>query len=118
MRWFSMFFISAVLDVPESLEGSAKFTNFHGLPCARLNAGQSVYTEDTGFFSPLSSSLTFILNAILFRAPQAHFRDLRRVFVDESYINMPRWEEFNRSLVAEWNGVTTYVCIIGSESLS
>jgi hypothetical protein len=93
-------------------KGRAKFFNFCGLPCARLDADKSVYPEDTDVFHPLIMSL---LNIMLFWAPQAHYKDLRRVWVDEC-INTPRWKDFSRNLMAEWTGITIYVCIIRSTS--
>ena len=48
---------------------------------------------------------------MLFWAPNAHYNDLRRVWVDEC-INAPRWKDFSRNLMAEWTGITIYVCVI------
>ncbi|OAX36665.1 hypothetical protein K503DRAFT_285380 [Rhizopogon vinicolor AM-OR11-026] len=88
----------------------AKFFNFCGLPCARLDADKSVYPEDTGFHL-LASSISFAIEAILFWAPRARLENLRRVWVDESII-MPRWKDFNTNLMAEWTGITIYVRIV------
>ncbi|KAG2078422.1 hypothetical protein BDR04DRAFT_1226420 [Suillus decipiens] len=88
----------------------AKFFNFCGLPCARLDADRSVYEEDTGFH-PLISPLSLVFEAMLFWAPQAHLKNLRRVWVDEC-INTPRWKDFNRSLMTEWTGITIYSTVM------
>jgi hypothetical protein len=47
---------------------------------------------------------------MLFWAPRARLKDLQRVWVDEAVI-MPRWKDFNKNLMAEWTGITIYVCI-------
>ncbi|KAJ8586107.1 hypothetical protein M405DRAFT_377999 [Rhizopogon salebrosus TDB-379] len=80
----------------------AKFFNFCGLPCARLDADKSIYPEPelTGFH-PLKSGLSFTLEAMLFWAPRARLKDLQKVWVDESVIT-PRWKNFNRNLMTEW----------------
>jgi hypothetical protein len=96
-------------------EGRAKFFNFCGLPSARLDADKTVYSENTGRFHPLIVALSMVLDAMLFWAPRAHYQNLRRVWVDEC-INAPRWGGFSRDLMAEWNGITIYVCTIGSTS--
>lgn len=88
----------------------AKFFNFCGLPCARLDADKSVYGEDTGFH-PLISPLSLVFEAMLFWAPQAHLKDIRRVWVDEC-INTPRWKDFNRKLMTEWTGITIYSTVM------
>ncbi|KAJ8598064.1 hypothetical protein M405DRAFT_927825, partial [Rhizopogon salebrosus TDB-379] len=84
----------------------AKFFNFCGLPCARLDADKSIYPEETDFH-PLTSSLSFALEAMLFWAPRARLNDLQKVWVDESVIT-PRWKNFNRNLMTEWTGITIY----------
>jgi hypothetical protein len=88
----------------------AKFFNFCGLPCARLDADKSVYEEDTGFH-PLISPLSLLLEVMLFWAPQAHLKDIRRVWVDEC-INTPRWKDFNSNLMTEWTGITIYSTVM------
>ncbi|KAG1732668.1 uncharacterized protein EDB91DRAFT_667312 [Suillus paluster] len=88
----------------------AKFFNFCGLPCARLDADRSVYKEDAAV-RPLTSSLSLALDAMLFWAPQAHLKDIRRVWVDEC-INTPRWKDFNSKLMAEWTGITIYSTVM------
>ncbi|KAG1856754.1 hypothetical protein F4604DRAFT_1208624 [Suillus subluteus] len=87
-----------------------KFFNFCGLPCARLDADRSVYEEDTGFH-PLISPLSLVFEVMLFWAPQAHLKDIRRVWVDEC-INTPRWKDFNRNLMTEWTGITIYSTVM------
>lgn len=88
----------------------AKFFNFCGLPCARLEADKSVYEEDTKFH-PLTSSMCLALDAMLFWAPQSHLEDLRKVWVDEC-INTPRWKDFNKNLMTEWTGITIYSTVM------
>jgi hypothetical protein len=88
----------------------AKFFNFCGLPCARLEADKSVYEENKNF-RPLTSSVSFALNAMLFWAPQSHLEDLRKVWVDEC-INTPRWKDFNKNLMTEWTGITIYSTVM------
>lgn len=94
----------------------AKYYNFCGLPCARLDADKSVYGEITSFH-PLISSLSLALDAILFWAPQAHLNDLRRVWVDRC-INSPRWKDYNAKLMAEWTGITIYSTVMLAVDLS
>ncbi|KAG1724594.1 hypothetical protein EDB19DRAFT_296258 [Suillus lakei] len=87
----------------------SKFFDFCGLPCARLDADRSVY-EDDNVFHPLTSSLSLALDAMLFWAPQVHLKGIRSVWVDEC-INVPRWKDFNKNIMAEWTGITIYVRI-------
>ena len=89
-------------------EGRAKFFNFCGLPYARLDADKSVYGEGDGSFHPLTDTLPLVLDAVLFWAPQAHYKELRRVWVDDCIV-APRWKDFSRNLMSEWNGITIYV---------
>lgn len=88
----------------------AKFFNFCGLPCARLEADKSVYDEDKNFHL-LTSGVSLVLNAMLFWAPQSHLEDLRKVWVDEC-INTPRWKAFNTNLMTEWTGITIYSTVM------
>ena len=92
-------------------EGRAKFFNFCGLPCARLDADKSVYMVIPSRLHPLTSKLSMVFDAMLFWSPQAHFNDLRRVWVDECIIE-PRWNDFSKNLMTEWTGITIYVRII------
>jgi len=70
-----------------------------------------VYEDTPGSFHPLMRTLSWVLDAVLFWAPQAHYGDLRRVWVDDCII-APRWKDFSRNLMAEWNGIAIYVRII------
>ncbi|KAG1859074.1 hypothetical protein C8R48DRAFT_714446 [Suillus tomentosus] len=88
----------------------AKFFNFCGLPCARLDADKSVYEEDKGFH-PLTTPVSLVFEAMLFWAPRAHLNNIRRVWVDEC-INTPRWKDFNTKLMAEWTGITIYSTVM------
>jgi hypothetical protein len=91
-------------------EARAKFFNFCGLPCARLDADKSIYPDVTGFH-PLTSSLSFALEALLFWAPRARLKNLQRVWVDESLVTSG-WKIYNRNLTTEWTYITIYVCIL------
>ncbi|KAG2048582.1 hypothetical protein BDR06DRAFT_920295 [Suillus hirtellus] len=88
----------------------AKYFNFCGLPCARLEADKSVYKDDENTH-PLTSSASFALNIMLFWAPQSHLEELRKVWVDEC-INTPRWKDFNKNLMTEWTGITIYSTVM------
>ncbi|KAG1718140.1 hypothetical protein EDB19DRAFT_1838552 [Suillus lakei] len=88
----------------------SKFFDFCGLPCARLDADRSVY-EDDNVFHPLTSSLSLALDAMLFWAPQVHLKGIRSVWVDEC-INVPRWKDFNKNIMAEWTGITIYSTVM------
>jgi hypothetical protein len=70
-----------------------------------------VYEEITGSFLPLTMRLLSVLDAMLFWAPEAHYKDFRRVWVDECIV-APRWKDFSRNVMAEWTGITIYVRII------
>ncbi|KAG2125746.1 hypothetical protein DEU56DRAFT_743529, partial [Suillus clintonianus] len=91
-------------------QGKAKYYNFCGLPCARLDADRSIYSEITSF-DPLTSSFSLALDAMLFWAPRSHLNDLRRVWVDKC-INSPRWKDYNTKLMAEWTGITIYSTVM------
>ncbi|KAG1857680.1 hypothetical protein DFJ58DRAFT_324618 [Suillus subalutaceus] len=88
----------------------AKYYNFCGLPCARLDADKPVY-NNIASFHPLSGSLSLALDAMLFWAPQAHLNDLRRVWVDKC-LNSPRWKDYNAKLMTEWTGITIYSTVM------
>lgn len=88
----------------------AKFFDFCGLPWARLEADKSVYEADKNFH-PLTSSVSFAFDAMLFWAPQSHLEDLRKVWVDEC-IKTPRWKDFNKNLMTEWTGITIYSTVM------
>lgn len=88
----------------------AKFFNFCGLPCTRLEADKSVYEEDRNFHA-LTSSVSWALDAMLFWTPQSHLEDLRKVWVDEC-VNTPRWKDFNKNLMTEWTGITIYSTVM------
>ncbi|KAG1767358.1 hypothetical protein EV702DRAFT_1036102 [Suillus placidus] len=88
----------------------AKYYNFCGLPCARLDADKSVYREIDSFH-PLTRSLSLALDAMLFWAPQTHLSDLRRVWVDKC-LNSPRWKDYNAKLMTEWTGITIYSTVM------
>ncbi|KAG1751712.1 hypothetical protein EDB19DRAFT_1197425 [Suillus lakei] len=94
----------------------AKYFNFCGLPCARLDADKSVYNDITSF-DPLTSSLSLALDAMLFWAPRAHLIDLRRVWVDNC-VNSPRWKDYNTKLMAEWTGISIYSTVMLAVDLS
>ncbi|KAG1740684.1 hypothetical protein EDB19DRAFT_1708426, partial [Suillus lakei] len=88
----------------------AKFFNFCGLPCARLDAVRSVYEEGTGLH-PLIGALFPFFDFILFMAPQAHVESIQRVWVDQC-IDVPRWKDFSRNLLDEWNGIALYSTVM------
>ncbi|KIJ63434.1 hypothetical protein HYDPIDRAFT_29676 [Hydnomerulius pinastri MD-312] len=112
-----------------------KFINFYGQSGARLNADQSLYNrfsdEATSPSAKPSTSTTpnrhhssvptpptipysplvTILDPVLFKAPSAHVKQLRRIWVDHT-INILRWRSFIGTLGNEWNGFTIYVRIV------
>ncbi|KAJ8598063.1 hypothetical protein M405DRAFT_855331 [Rhizopogon salebrosus TDB-379] len=94
----------------------AKFFNFCGLPCARLDADKSIYPEETDF-NPLTSSFYFAFEVMLFWAPRARLNDLQKVWVDESVIT-PRWKNFNKNLMTEWTGITIYSTVMLAVDIS
>lgn len=114
MHYFCIFFIRCLGAWLIHTEDRAKYFNFCGLPCARLEADKSVYKDDENTH-PLTSSASFALNVMLFWAPQSHLEELRKVWVDEC-INTPRWKDFNKNLMTEWTGITIYVRIMMSAS--
>ncbi|KAG2138064.1 uncharacterized protein EDB93DRAFT_1253449 [Suillus bovinus] len=87
----------------------AKFFNFCGLPAARLDADQTVYIKRKR--NKLILVLSWAFNVALFRAPQSHMEELRRVWVDRT-INSPRWKNFNSKLSAEWASITIYSTVM------
>ncbi|KAH7890171.1 hypothetical protein F5I97DRAFT_1850702 [Phlebopus sp. FC_14] len=88
-----------------------KFMNFFGQASARLNADQSLYSQVDEGNQPQLSSLIRVLDPILFGAPSAHVKQLRRIWVDRT-INALRWRSFIDTLFTEWNGFTIYSTVM------
>ena len=84
----------------------AKFFNFCGQPCARLEADQSIYTENNAHV--VWSAMSAVVELFCFGAPRAHMIELQRVWVDRS-TSSPRWKDFNEKLGKEWISITIYV---------
>ncbi|KAJ7593858.1 hypothetical protein C8J56DRAFT_925341 [Mycena floridula] len=55
-----------------------RFYDFHGQPAVRLNRSQSVYGIKRWKMSPLAS----LMSAFCFSAPDVHFRELQKIWVD------------------------------------
>ncbi|KAF8176238.1 hypothetical protein K438DRAFT_1607714 [Mycena galopus ATCC 62051] len=81
-----------------------RFLNFHGLPCARLSVGQSVYDD----VPPGPSILFRALSPILFFSPQAYLRALDVRFCS----NFPGWKALINKLNREWEEFTRLATII------
>lgn len=84
----------------------AKFFNFCGQPCARLEADQSIYHGKDEHV--LRSAISWVVELLCFGAPQAHMMELQRVWVDKS-TSSPRWKDFNDKISKEWISITIYV---------
>ncbi|KAG2042009.1 hypothetical protein BDR03DRAFT_841637, partial [Suillus americanus] len=97
------------------LPARAKFFNFCGLPSARLDADQTVYTKKRG--NKLILVLSWAFNVAMFGAPQSHMEELRRVWVDRS-VNSPRWKNFNSKLSSEWSSITMYSTVMVAVDVS
>ncbi|KAG2094834.1 uncharacterized protein F5147DRAFT_642204 [Suillus discolor] len=93
----------------------AKFFNFCGQSCARLEADQSIYLTDDEHI--LKSVLSWIMELLCFGAPHAQMTELQRVWVDKS-TSSPRWKDFNDKLSREWISITIYSTVMLTVDLS
>ncbi|KAG1750566.1 uncharacterized protein EDB91DRAFT_697109 [Suillus paluster] len=93
----------------------AKFFNFCGQPCARLEADHSIYrTSDEHV---VTSIISWIAELLCFGAPHAQMMELQRVWVDKSTTS-PRWKDFNDKLSREWISITIYSTVMLTVDLS
>ncbi|KAG2124035.1 hypothetical protein DEU56DRAFT_828313, partial [Suillus clintonianus] len=93
----------------------AKFFNFCGQPCARLEADQSIYRTNDEHI--VKSVLSWIVELLFFGAPHAQMTELQRVWVDKS-TSSPRWKDFNDKLSREWISITIYSTVMLTVDLS
>ncbi|KAG1737992.1 hypothetical protein EDB19DRAFT_1877527 [Suillus lakei] len=93
----------------------AKFFNFCGQSCARLEADQSIYLTDDEHM--VKSLISWIVELLCFGAPHAQMVELQRVWVDKS-TSSPRWKDFNDKLSREWISITIYSTVMLTVDLS
>jgi hypothetical protein len=96
----------SILHTYHSGIARAKFFNFCGQSCARLEADQSIYLTDDEHM--VKSVMSWIVELLCFGAPRAQMKELQRVWVDKS-TSSPRWKDFNDKLSREWISITIYV---------
>ncbi|KAG2047819.1 hypothetical protein BDR06DRAFT_1013553 [Suillus hirtellus] len=93
----------------------AKFFNFCGQSCARLEADQSIYLTNDEHI--LKYVMSWIMELLCFGAPHAQMKELQRVWVDKS-TSSPRWKDFNDKLSREWISITIYSTVMLTVDLS
>ncbi|KIJ66627.1 hypothetical protein HYDPIDRAFT_26959 [Hydnomerulius pinastri MD-312] len=100
----------------------SKHINLCGQPEARLNADQSLIKrskskEEDSLKKRVWAYLRFFLVLLLWNSPNAHFRALKRIWVD-SVIIEPRWKNFTAQLNKEWNQITVLSTVILAVNIS
>ncbi|KAF9219379.1 hypothetical protein BS17DRAFT_789379 [Gyrodon lividus] len=91
----------------------SRFINFSGLPCARLDADQSLYGT-----SKRPKSFLFVpINLLLLYAPNTHLEVLEKIYVDR-LINASRWAGFINNLKDEWNAFSVYSTVMLAVDIS
>ncbi|OJA11385.1 hypothetical protein AZE42_10280 [Rhizopogon vesiculosus] len=93
---------------------NAKFVNFCGQPCARLEADQSLYENPE---SRRKNSILRVMNLILFGSPDAYSKAIHGIWVDQTIVQ-PRWKNFIDRLNSEWNGYTIFSTVMLAVDIS
>lgn len=91
----------------------AKFYNFCGQPCARLDADQRIYFKKKSSFTALSVAL----DIVSFGAVHIHMAQIRRIWVERSVSSL-RWKDFNAELSGEWSNITIYSTVMLAVDMS
>ena len=81
-----------------------RFVHFHGQKTSRQNRYKSIY-KDSGHKRTKSFRL---VSVILFFSPDAHLRELKKVWADERIFEGV-WKNFMQKLVSEWTDFVLYV---------
>lgn len=84
-----------------------RFLNFHGQYGARLNRSQSIHSDR----HPPRSWLIITLSPLLFAAPGAHFKMMKKFRVDGLTVTA-HWAEFFSSLNKQWAEYITHASIL------
>jgi len=98
---FSSCFLLLILSV---IVGHAKFLNFYGEACARLQRNFSIYGDG------IHGRTLFIrvLSWLLFSAPDFHLKTLRDMWVD-GIIQKSVWKECMEKISTEWQEFVFFV---------
>ena len=80
-----------------------RFVHFHGQQTSRQDCYKSIYKD-----SSRKHSATFqLLSFLLFFFPEAHLRELEKLWTDEIIVEA-LWKEFMQKLVSEWTEFVLY----------
>ncbi|KAF9530150.1 hypothetical protein CPB83DRAFT_851058 [Crepidotus variabilis] len=86
----------------------ARFQNFHGETCARLERDVSVHD---GISKKPRTWLVKILSPILFSAPDVHLTLLRKMYVD-GVLKLPDWEASAKKMNDEWQEFILFATVL------
>ncbi|KAF9530151.1 hypothetical protein CPB83DRAFT_851059 [Crepidotus variabilis] len=89
------------------LYAHARFQNFHGEGCARLERDVSVH----GILNNKRTWLVKILSPILFSAPDVHLKLLRKMYVD-GIMKHSVWETSVRKMNEEWQEFILFATVL------
>ncbi|KAF8478376.1 hypothetical protein DFH94DRAFT_53546 [Russula ochroleuca] len=84
-----------------------RFVHFHGQKTSRQNRYKSIY-HDSGHKRTIPFRL---VSVILFFSPDAHLRELKKVWADESIFEGV-WRDFMQKLVSEWTDFVLYSTVM------
>jgi hypothetical protein len=81
-----------------------RFVHFHGQKTTRQDCYKSIYKDSGRKYSKLFR----FLSLLLFFFPEAHLRELEKLWTDEIIVEA-LWREFMQKLVSEWTEFVLYV---------
>ena len=91
---------------PRAYSAHWKFLHFHGQRHARLTSGKTAYDKPTR--GRERSILISLVSPLLFLAPEAHLREMEKLWTDD-FIFESVWKTFMSKLLGEWNSLILWV---------
>jgi hypothetical protein len=82
-----------------------RFVHFHGQQTTRQDRHKSIYKDRCRKHTIL---FRFILSPLFFFFPDAHLRELEKLWTDDIIVEA-LWREFMQKLVSEWTDFVLYV---------